>query len=155
MTSVPITPVLDEATPDWADAHTQAEIAAQVESDFADEFDDDPYGVLDFEGQFDSDDEEDVRREISGYRLGRWMDGIVDVFLRLEDFPDAKDGDLETGKGTAPPAVTAAAASTKDGESDARRVSFEESVEPPPERPRGVWDDVAWFGRMLARTVRS
>ncbi len=40
---------------------------------------------MDFEGQFDSDDEDELRKSIKGYRLGAWMDGLVDVFLRLED----------------------------------------------------------------------
>lgn len=146
MTPAPVTP-MDESTPDWADAGTQAEIAAQVESELADEFDDDPYGILDFEGQFDSEDEEDVRREISKYRLGRWMDGLVDVFLRLEDFPEAQGPDLELGNDEAPASIA------KDAETAS--VVSDHSVEPPPERPRGIWDDVAWFGRLIGRTVRS
>lgn len=28
-------------------------------------------------------------------------------------------------------------------------------VEAPPERSQGVWGDVMWFGRLVARTVRS
>lgn len=146
------TPVDEEAAPDWADARTQAEIAAQVESDLADEFDDDPYGVLDFEAQFDSEDEEDVRREISKYRLGRWMDGVVDVFLRLEDFPESQtsqEPDLEAGRAE----VSVAPIPAKDVE--AASVASETSVEPPPERPNGIWDDVFWFGRLIGRTVRS
>jgi len=133
-------------------------MAAQVQNeldDGDDEFndEDDPYGILDFEGQFDTDDEEDVRREISQYQLGRWMDGIVDVFLRLEDFPDSRTAS-EPGAGTAEEALPAAtAASSKDAET-ASLVS-DNAVEPPPEMPKGVWDDVAWFGRLIARTVRS
>ncbi|EXJ85237.1 hypothetical protein A1O3_05912 [Capronia epimyces CBS 606.96] len=146
MTPALTTPV-DEPSPDWADDHTQAEIAAQVESDFTDELDDDPYGLLDFEGQFDSEDEEDVRKEISKYRLGRWMDGIVDVFLRLEDFPDPQSSDLEAGHSPPVPVPV------KDEETAS--VASETSVEAPPEKPNGMWDDVAWFGRLLARTVRS
>jgi len=146
MTPALVTP-MDESAPDWADAGTQAEIAAQVESELADEFDDDPYGVLDFEGHFDSEDEEDVRKEISKYRLGRWMDGVVDVFLRLEDFPEAQGPDLELAKDEAP------SARAKDAETAS--VLSDHSVEPPPERPTGFWDDVAWFGRLLGRTVRS
>ncbi|KAK4939606.1 hypothetical protein LTR10_020106 [Elasticomyces elasticus] len=149
--SLAMTPALqtpaDEAAPDWDDVQTQAEIAAQVENEFADEFDDDPYGVLDFDGQFDSDDEEDVRKEISRYRLGGWMDGVVDVFLRLEDMPDYQDEDLEARRFEVFPAPT------KDAENAS--TPSDNSVEPPPARPAGVWDDVAWFGRLLARTVRS
>ncbi|EXJ85882.1 hypothetical protein A1O1_06251 [Capronia coronata CBS 617.96] len=146
MTPAPATPV-DEPTPDWADDHTQAEIAAQIESDFTDELDEDPYGLLDFEGQFDSEDEEDVRQEISKYRLGRWMDGVADVFLRLEDFPEPGRSDLEAGNAQSAPAPA------KDVETAS--VASETSVEAPPEKPNGVWDDVAWFGRLIARTLQS
>ncbi|KAL2408237.1 hypothetical protein ABEF95_002425 [Exophiala dermatitidis] len=154
MTPAPVTPSMDEPAPDWTDDHTQAEIAAHIESEFTDELDEDPYGLLDFEGQFDSEDEEDVRQEISKYRLGRWMDGIVDVFLRLEDFPESSQHhppDLEAAipsPAPAPPVVSA-----KD--EDAASVASITSVEPPPEKPNGLWDDVAWFGRLIARAVRS
>ncbi|KAI1616571.1 hypothetical protein EDD36DRAFT_429453 [Exophiala viscosa] len=149
--SLAMTPALqtpaDEAAPDWDDVQTQAEIAAQVENEIADEFDDDPYGVLDFEGQFDSEDEEDVRREISQYRLGGWMDGVVDVFLRLEDMPDYQHEDLEArGSEVFPNA-------SKDAE-NASTLS-DSFMEPPPAKPSGVWEDVAWFGRLVARTIRS
>ncbi|KAG9775161.1 hypothetical protein KCU88_g5186, partial [Aureobasidium melanogenum] len=155
MTPAPVTPVMDEPAPDWADDQTQAEIAAHIESEFTDELDEDPYGLLDFEGQFDSEDEEDVRQEISKYRLGRWMDGIVDVFLRLEDFPESSHQhpppDLEAAIPPAP--APAPVVSAKD--EDAASVVSITSVEPPPEKPTGIWDDVAWFGRLIARTVRS
>ncbi|OQV07435.1 hypothetical protein CLAIMM_11870 [Cladophialophora immunda] len=159
MTPVPATtPMIEMDTgPDWADEQTQAEIAAQMDADFADELDDgDPYGMLDFEAQFDSDDEEELRKSISGYRLGRWMDGLVDVFLRLEDDFSPSQVDLEAAKTTihSDPA-TSTAPPAKDAGHPGPSVRFDESVEPPPERPKGVWDDVAWFGRMLARTVRS
>jgi len=152
---------MDESGPDWADAHTHAEIAAQVANDLAEEFenddaDDDPYGVLDFEAHFDSDDEEDVRQEISKYRLGGWMDGIVDAFLRLEEFPDGHDHppdmDLETRnvepeRPSAPLDTVPANPRTTAGPDNL--------VEPPLERPNGVWDDVVWFGRLIARTMGS
>lgn len=162
--------------PDWADDRTQAEIAAQVESEMADEFDydGDPYGVLDFEGQFDSDDDDDendedeVRREIlaSGYYLGRWVDGIVDVLLRLEDLPDPtseENLDLELGSGQSskdvpmgdrPTQLPTNTAETNTSEQP--NPTSDNSIEPPPvQRQGGLWDDVAWFGRLLARTVRS
>ncbi|KAK5053817.1 hypothetical protein LTR84_001779 [Exophiala bonariae] len=163
--------------PDWADDRTQAEIAAQIESEMADEFDydGDPYGVLDFEGQFDSDDddgndndEDEVRREIlaSGYHLGRWVDGIVDVFLRLEDLPDpASDEnlDLEAGTGQSTKdtqieeqSIQPAPTTVEANDSEQSSHASDQSIEPPPvQRQGGVWDDVAWFGRLLARTVRS
>lgn len=163
-----------DVQPQWDDIHTQAEIAAIVESELAeeldgegeDEFDDgDPYGVLDFDGHFDSEDEEDVRREISGYQLGRWMDGLVDVFLRLEDFPENTGGgrqgsddrgnlDLEAaGKITDQHRLSLTGSTkTADGSS---MVGDDTDIEPPPEKPTGIWDDVTWFGRLLARSVRS
>ncbi|OCT51326.1 hypothetical protein CLCR_08607 [Cladophialophora carrionii] len=171
MTPVPsTTPMLEmDAPPDWADEQSRAEIAAQYHEDFGDEFsddddDDDPYGVLDFEGQFDSEDEDELRRSITGYRLGAWMDGLVDVFLRLEDdFPgsqlEATKAVREKGEGKDQNDGLAASASSrppKDADLQAgHSVRFDDSVEPPPERPKTVWDDVAWFGRMVARTVRS
>ena len=84
---------MESAAPDWADDQTQAELAAQYHEEFGDDLDEDgdPYGLLDFEGQFDSEDEDELRESIKGYRLGAWMDGLVDVFLRLEDdFPGSQ-----------------------------------------------------------------
>jgi hypothetical protein len=155
-----------DAPPDWADEHSQAEIAAHYQEDFGDDSSDDgdPYGALDFEGQFDSDDEDELRRSIKGYRLGAWMDGLVDVFLRLEDdFPgsqlDATKAAREKGEGedrSDGHAASVSSATAKDTDSQAGpSVRFDDSVEPPPERPKSMWDDVAWFGRMVARTVRS
>lgn len=172
------------APPDWADANAQAEAAAQIDADFApaEEFfsdedgeDGDPYGVLDFEGQFDSDDEDELRRSIKGYGLGGWMDGLVDVFLRLEDDFPGSQVDATTAAATealrkkkrkekgipeesgVDDSTTATSTAVRDGESQPAgpSVSFDEPVEPPPEKPKSVWDDVAWFGRMVARTVQS
>ena len=130
--------------------------------------DGDPYGVLDFEGQFDSDDEEQVRREIfsspdSGYPLGRWMDGLVDVFLRFEDLPESPAPrhrtDLEAGEAALSSDTnlrTSSPAPVKKDIVDSSGGTSDEPVEAPPiERPGGIWDDVAWFGRLVARTVRS
>ncbi|EXJ58341.1 hypothetical protein A1O7_05766 [Cladophialophora yegresii CBS 114405] len=167
MTPVPsTTPMLEMDAPDWADEQSQAEIAAQYHEDFGYDLSDvgDPYGVLDFEGQFDSEDEDELRRSIKGYRLGAWMDGLVDVFLRLEDeFPgsqlDATKAVREKGEGkdqTGGPAASASSGAPKDADLHAgQSVRFDDAVEPPPERPKTVWDDVAWFGRMVARTLRS
>jgi len=75
------------------------------------------------------------------------MDGVVDVFLRLEELPEYQDDDLEARRSQVFPTPS------KDAE-NASTLS-DNSVEPPPARPTGVWDDVAWFGRLIARTVRS
>ena len=155
------TPLDEHTTPDWADDQTRAEIIAAQEQGDLDDGDDefneedeeeDPYGILDFDGQFDTDDEEDVRREISQYQLGRWMDGIVDVFLRLEDFPETQTPSHLEAR-AADHAGLATPVPTKDA--DTASLVSDNAVEPPPERPKGIWDDVAWFGRLIARTVRS
>ena len=151
-----------DVQPDWADKETQAEIAAQVASEFSDELDDDPYGLLNFEDQveieFDTDDEAEVKRELAK-RGGGWFDGVVDVFLKLED--EYPDPDLE--KGTAgtpadddatkieiskPDIATRAASRTQD------QPLQDDEIEEPPEQT-GVWGDIKWFGRVIARTVRS
>jgi hypothetical protein len=156
-----VTPSVELAVPDWADDMTQAEIAAQYHADFGDELDDDgdPYGVLDFEANFDSDDEDELRKSIKGYRLGAWMDGLVDVFLRLEDdFPGSQVDADGKGKSDGVRVTLDNSSATMKSEGDPSlgpSVRFDDSVEPPPERPKSVWDDVAWFGRMVARTVRS
>ncbi|KAL8243830.1 hypothetical protein R6Q59_010088 [Mikania micrantha] len=130
MTPAVVTP-MEDAEPDWADSQTQAEIAAQFENELAEEFEDaDMYGILDFDENFEDDDEEEVREAISNGKS--WLDGMVDVFLKLED--DPPEDDIESAR------------ASRDCVSD---------VEPPPKAPRGVWDDVAWFGRLVARTVRS
>ncbi|KAJ9609592.1 hypothetical protein H2200_005919 [Cladophialophora chaetospira] len=160
----PTTPMMEIAVPDWADDSTQAEIAAQYPDDFGDGFDSedeegDPYGHLDFEGQFDSEDEDELRRSIKGYRLGAWMDGLVDVFLQLEDDFQGSDtgkSGRQDGRDEESEEVGTASSAVKGTNSPAgSTVRFDESVEPPPERPKSIWDDVAWFGRMVARTVRS
>ncbi len=166
MTATASAPPTQTVEPDWADENTAAEIAAHREEFGDDAFDiedeedgGDPYGALDFEGQFDSEDEEELRRRIQGYRLGKWMDGLVDVFLRLEDDfgRDAGKGDEEgQDEKSRDDANVAGASTAKEMDRPAPSgVRFEDSVEPPPERPKSMWDDVAWFGRMVARTVSS
>ncbi len=150
--------------PDWVDQETQAEIAAQVASEFSDELDDsDPYGMLSFEDQveieFDTDDEAEVKKELAK-RGGGWFDGVVDVFLKLEDeYPD-QDVDLEKGKAGTP--------ADDDAKTDAQKRDIatraasrtqdeplkDDEIEEPPEQI-GVWGDIKWFGRVIARTVRS
>lgn len=136
--------------PDWADPQTQAEIAAEVERDMADElevesedeFFRDRYGMLDFEGQFDTDDEKDVQEVVKhGFGIGKWMDGLVDVLLKLED----DEPDIE-----AQPAAESAVQVQSDPS-----LGSDDSLESPPEKPKGVWDDVRWFGRLVTRTIRS
>lgn len=105
----------EEVQPDWADSATRAEAAAvaasltsELTSELTDDIDGDdgdPYGVLDFDEHFepfDSEDEAEMRRELGKHKLGRWIDGVVDVFLRLEEeFPgeDAEGVEKEGGEG--------------------------------------------------------
>jgi hypothetical protein len=163
---------VNDVLPQWDDPSSQAELAAQLREDFGpmeddEEFDEDedPFGELDFEGHFDSEEEEELRRTISGYGLGRWMDGLVDVMLRLEgDFeePFSPQGNNARIVGGAEVEneddlnyEAAALAREADALNAQPEVAFGGDVEPPPEQPKSVWDDAAWFARLLARSVRS
>ena len=143
-----------EYKPDWADSRTQAEIAAEVDREMVDELEEDSedeyfgdrYGMLDFERQFDSEDENDVREAVQhGFSLGKWMDGLVDVLLKLDE---DEEQDLEIGL---PKEVVIEDPPVKSDTS----VESECLIEAPLERPQGVWDDVRWFGRVIARTLGS
>lgn len=137
----------DEETdmqPNWADARTQAELAAQLQEELGQDFDDDgdPYGMLNFEEQGsdgDSDqDEEEVRRAMSRYRLGGWMglDGAIDALLRVEEVNDNTQLDIERG--------------VDEVSRDGRSIG---DVETPPQRASGPWVDVTWFGRLFGRSA--
>lgn len=146
-----------DVEPNWADASTraeaEAELAAQLQSELADEFeafsegfdgdgDGDPYGMLDFENQGESEDEEnaeeEVRRAMRRWRVGGWMDGAIDALLMVEETTVGLEGEETGGKG---------------GEIEERRVSGDDSVEGPEERVRGAWPDLRWFGRVISRQV--
>lgn len=156
--------------PDWADAQTQAEIAADLEMDLADELEDgelysddeDRYGAPDFEGQDIEDDERQVEQAVRarGFRLGRWVDGVIDVFLKLDE---AEDDDLET-KYDKPDrgAVTAPNDDIKKNDhpeqtssQKADDMDSDDGMEPAPQNPKSVWEDLAWFGRLVWRTAIS
>jgi hypothetical protein len=131
-----------------------------------------------------------MRRELVRHRtgLGRWFDGVVDVFLNLEEeFPDLNVDEDAEGRGVNESRGKVASdeqrgrggmdelreleeggkVDQKEGEEDGngnvQRVQEENAdetlregdVEAPPEHDQGVWGDVKWFGRLLARTVRS
>lgn len=130
--------------PNWADAKTQAELAAQLQEELGEDFDDDgdPYGMLNFEEQGSDDgdsdaDEEEVRRAMSRYRLGGWMglDGAIDALLRVEEVNDNSQLDIEQGV-----------------EELSKRDSAED-VETPPQTSSGSWVDVNWFGRLFGRSA--
>lgn len=173
---------VEEIQPDWADKDTRAEVAANEvgwdgdvlqEEDFAD--DDDPYGELNFDGHFDTGsevlDEEEVRRELSRGGLGKWIDGVVDVFLALEDDPP-EDFDVERSREArerlrALQVAAEQGASTEEvaekGRSENRPAwldgqedtDADADVRPPPEQNQGVWDDVKWLGGLVARNLWS
>jgi Protein of unknown function (DUF3984) len=163
--------------PDWADSQTQAEIAADLEMELAEELEDDElysddgdrFDTLDFEGQGveeEEEEEEEEEKEIQqavcarGFGLGRWVDGVVDVFLKMDDADedelDPKQERQDHDGVTLP----------EDGKEDKdlpRQSSMEEmddivsedGMEPAPENPKTVWEDIAWFGRLVLRTAKS
>lgn len=131
---------IENIEPNWSDARTQAELAAQLQEELAVEYDEDdgdPYGMLDFEGQdieITSEDEEEVRRAMRSWRVGGWMDGAIEALLMVEE---------GRSEGTAEQQMQA-------------RVSFEEDLddsEIPPERARDIWDDLGWLGRVMRRNL--
>jgi hypothetical protein len=185
---------LETIQPDWADADTKAEAAAQKQPssyfnsllavsateetgdrfydleeedlyDLDEEEDEDPYennGLAEhFDNGSDVLDEEEVKREIrkSGV-MGRWFDGIVDAMLMLEgengeaDFFDGQ----EQGKVAFDDESQEAQDQARGEEvsADGSKGDLKEAdIETPPEQPQGVWDDVKWWGRVVARSMGS
>ena len=176
--------------PDWVDSQTQAEIAAELENEMAHELepaalysDDDQdsewwrqdrYGMVDFEGHWDEDEREkeaeaEVQKAVKerGFGVGRWVDGLVDVFLKIDE--DEEERDLEVGLPSrdddvatqeadkAAPSRRAEGEPNKTGgaEGSGHTSSSDDSIEAAPENPKSVWEDVAWFGRLVLRTARS
>lgn len=156
--------------PDWADSQTQAEIAADLEMDLADELEDgelysddeDRYGALDFEGQDIEEDERQVEQAVraGGFRLGRWVDGVVDVFLKMDE-ADEDDLDIKHAK----PEIEAVTATNDDikkndhpeqsGGQTVDDMDSDDGMEPAPQNPKSIWEDLAWFGRLIWRTAIS
>ena len=175
------------AGPDWADSQTQAEIAAEVEADMAAELEpaelydedgqdeewwrEDRYGAVDFDGHWEEDDrqdEADIKRAVreGGFGVGRWVDGVVDAFLRLDE--NEEERDLEVGMPPGSEAVPesdefkARSVPQADGQTEeipppdesSGHVS-DDAMEPAPAHPISVWEDVVWFSRLAFRTARS
>ena len=174
--------------PDWVDSQTQAEIAAELEADLAAELEpaelydedgheeeewwrEDRYGAVDFDGHWDEDerqDEADLKRTVreGGFRVGRWVDGVVDAFLKLDDNeeePDLEVGTLPLSEGVSHGQEVLAASVGPDQGEEQPKSSTDESaghisdnaMEPAPAHPASVWEDVAWFSRLVLRTARS
>ncbi|ETN45986.1 uncharacterized protein HMPREF1541_00168 [Cyphellophora europaea CBS 101466] len=167
---------IDGVEPDWADKETQAELAAnevgwdgevlREEEAEDDEEDEDPYGELNFDGHFDTEsdilDEEEVRRELNKGGLGKWIEGVVDVFLMLED-DVPEDFDAESRQGLEQ-SRTLAGESARRGPSEDQQEDVkpawddgreEQDIEPPPQQPQGMWDDVRWLSNVVVRNLWS
>jgi hypothetical protein len=173
--------------PDWADSQTQAEIAAELEVEMAAELEpaelydeddqdkewwrEDRYGAVDFDGHWEDDarqDEAEVQRAVKegGFGVGRWVDGVVDALLRLDDNEDERD--LEAGipsasetvlksdepDGGVIPQADGTAGEKPPLDESSGHVS-DDAMEPAPAHPASAWEDVAWFGRLVFRTARS
>lgn len=131
--------------------------------------DDDPYGQLNLAEHFDNGsdivDEEEVRRELREHSrqsgvLGRWFDGVVDVFMMLEE----EDGQDNAG-GEGARRLAEVERGFRDGQEAGKSEEKEnvawfdgqseeqQDVEPPPEGQQGVWGDVKWLGRLVARSI--
>jgi Protein of unknown function (DUF3984) len=156
--------------PDWADSQTQAEIAADLEMDLAEELDDgelysdddDGYDGLDSGGQGIADDEREIEQAVQarGFRIGRWVDGVIDVFLKMDE---ADDDELEVKLESADhEAITVSEEGdqkTEHAEQSSKQAvddtGSDDDMEPAPQNPKSVWEDLAWFGRLILRTARS
>lgn len=131
--------------PQWSDARTQAEVAAQLQEELMDsyaDYDGDPYGMLDFEGQGDADtseDEEEVKRAMRSWGIGGWMDGAIEALLMVE-------------QGNAEPEQK-----VKE-EKDMRRVSVRSVTEDDSdiddnESVQKGWGQIAWVGDFFKRNA--
>jgi len=156
--------------PDWADSQTQAEIAADLERDLAEELedgelysdDDDGYDRLDSGGQGIADDEREIEQAVQarGFRIGKWVDGVIDVFLKMDE---ADDDELEVKPESANhEAITVSKEGSKttdhaeqSGRQAMNDMGSDDDMEPAPQNPKSVWEDLAWFGRLILRTARS
>jgi Protein of unknown function (DUF3984) len=152
--------------PDWADPQTQAEIAADLELELADELEDDGqsysddgdrYGALDFEGQGIEDDEREVQQAVRsrGFGVGQWIDGVVDVFLKMDE------GDEDQPEST-PEQTHLEGQEAEDRGQDEKSTREErddlesdDDMEPAPANPKSRWEDVSWFARLVLRTAKS
>ena len=130
----------------------------------------DRYGALDFDGQWEDEEKEDeaeVQRAVreGGFGFGKWVDGVVDALARLDD---EEERDLEAGISPATEAVVRAdkldgnpETQTDGQKEESRRLDessrhvFDDAVERAPAQPKSVWEDVAWFSRLVFRTACS
>lgn len=156
--------------PDWADSQTQAEIAADLEMEFAAELEDgelysddgDRYSALDFEDQGIEDEETEIQQALRarGFGIGRWVDGVVDVFLQLDDAEEDEPRVQHENSDQSNITMAKDEKKARDpieglGISDRDDVASDDEMEPAPQHPKTVWEDLAWFARLVLRTAKS
>jgi hypothetical protein len=161
------------AGPEWMDPQSQDEVAASFEGSYGNDFDEsemysngDRYGDLDFTGQGTEEEEEEreIKRAVRarGFGLGRWVDGVIDVFLMMDGGDDedgeseeSKHGELDDGQAglTEPTDAGRGADGITDLGDDLE--SSEGEMEPAPEGGESIWEDVSWFGRLVLRTAQT
>ena len=130
----------------------------------------DRYGALDFDGQWEDEEKEDeaeVQRAVreGGFGFGKWVDGVIDALARLDD---EEERDLEAGMSPATEVVVRGdkldgnlETQTNGQNEESRPLDessahvFDDAVERAPAHPKSVWEDVAWFSRLVFRTACS
>ena len=126
----------EEYETNWADPKTQAEVAAHLQAELG-EWDDDPYGMLDFEGQGDSEAEEEVKKAFKSWRIG-WLDGAVDALMLVEDIVDEEEEeDVSDHKEK----------TINDGEDEAVDADENDGQQ------QGGWMSVNWMSRAVKKSV--
>lgn len=157
--------------PDWVDSQTQAEIAADLEMELAEELEDaelysddgDRFGGLSFEDQADeAEDEREVQKAVRarGFGVGRWVDSVVDVFLQMDDVEE--DDLVVEQEALHQQGVLPSSEETKDIRQSAQsgspgidELASDDGMEPAPQNPKTIWEDLAWFGRLVFKTAKS
>ena len=153
-----------------ADMETETETfydlpSEDLNDDDLDDLDDGPYDHMHFAEHFDDVlgdevlDEEEVRREIrkTGV-LGRWFDGVVEGLLMLEGEEGGEAAFFEDERGQK--VRLKGEEGSEEGEAELKKRPAwddeevkEADVEAPPEQQQGVWGDVKWLGRLVARSI--
>ena len=158
--------------PDWADSQTQAEIAADLEMDLADELEDcalysddgDRYDGLDLEGQVIEDEEREIEKAVRGrgFMLGSWVDSVVDAFLKMDE-TDEDEVEIKYDRSDRETVKTPEYESKENARTGQSRQEVEDmapdddddDMESAPKNPKSIWEDLAWFGRLVMRTAKS
>lgn len=170
--SVASPPVDDSSIePDWVDASTQAEIAAALELQLATELDDgelysndgDGYESAEIAAKAALEEEQAVKQAVRfhGFRIGTWVDNVIDVFLRLDD-ADEEEVQAESDKIKDDNEVDLATKQIKQSEGlreirkgDRSDDGLADDIEPAPQNPGSVWEDIAWFARLVLGSAKT